>query len=265
MQRAIGDILLDVDEDSGIAVITLNRPERRNAMNNALTSGILQGLDELRTNERIHCVMTKAAGGVAFCAGGDLFEIRDRRLHPEKYADQRPIGSTDVAQAFLSVPQATMAVVEGYCLGAGMTVIAGHDLVVAAETAEFGMPEVLRGTQSTNAAPLLAWHLPIKKLLFLTLSGRSIDAFEAERAGLVSKVVPKAELYVYAEALARDIGRHDLRALHLGKRLGYGVRGRSLEEGWEYGTQLAGAIEGGRDSFADLERYLRSQKRTSSS
>ncbi len=261
MERAIGGILLDVDEAEGVARISLNRPQRRNALSHDMYQGILTAVEEVRENARVKCVMTMAAGGVAFCAGGDLFEMRERRRRPGRYEDRPALSTTVLHEALRSLPQTTMAVVEGYCVGGGMTLLAAHDLAIAATTAEFGLPEVLRGTQSANAIPVLGKHLPLKVLLFLALTGHTMDAYEALRAGLVSKVVPRDEIHDYAASLARQIASHHLGALQLGKRIAYETRDMTCQEGWAHGSRLAAGMGGLPDPVADVEGYLRRQKR----
>ena len=105
------------------------------------------------------------------------------------------------------LPQVTVAKVRGWCLGGGLALINGHDLVISSDTAKFGMPEVIRGSYGATATPSL-FHagIPFKKAFYISLTGRNLTGTEAERIGLVSQVVPEQELDSFVETLAKEIG-----------------------------------------------------------
>lgn len=260
MQRAIRAILLDMNEADGVAKIILNRPEKRNAMNQEIVLGVMEALEEIRANERIGCILTMAAGGVAFCAGMDLFEMRDHYSHPEKYPSWTDV--TVMHETIRTFPKVTVAVVDGFCLGGGMTLVASHDLAVASDKAEFGLPEVIRGSYATNATPVLAQHIPLKKLFFLNLTGRNMDAEEAERAGLISKVVPKEELNNYAYTLAKEVAGHSRTAMQFGKEVAYAARDMTYLDGWQHSRRRSRELHEVANPLTDVEGYLQSQKRS---
>lgn len=259
MQRAVHAILLDLNEADGVAKIILNRPEKRNAMNQGIVLGVMAALEEIRANDRIGCILTMAAGGIAFSAGMDLFEMRDHHAHPEKYPDWLDI--TIMHETIRTFPKVTVAVVDGFCLGGGMTLVASHDLAIASDTAEFGLPEVIRGSYATNATPVLQKHIPLKKLFYLNLTGRSLDAEEAERAGLISKVVPKEELQNFAYTLAKEVAGHSLTAMQFGKEVSYASRDMNYQDAWQYSRRRSQELHQVADPLTDVEGYLKSQKR----
>ena len=258
MELQSGAVLLDFFEEDGVARITLNRPERRNAINMALTAGVLEALKLIEPRDDIGCVMTVAAGGVAFCSGVDLFEGRDRRDHPEKYQDIPPVEG-DMYEAIRLFPKPTLAVVEGLCIGVGICLMAWHDLAVAAETAQFSVPGVIRGSYAVGPSTKLPIHLSLKRMLYLLESARYIDGIEADRWGLVSKAVPRDQLYDYSYTLAKEVASHSHVALKYGKRVVYGV----MESHYKAGVD---ALELGKDMIPDvdpmgnLEGYLQSQR-----
>lgn len=252
-------VLLDLFEEDGVARITLNRPERRNAINTALVRGVIEALERVRDNERIGCVMTVSAGGIAFCAGQDLYEMRERYQKPEKFKGLPD--ALDMHHAIRNFPKVTLAVVDGYCLGGGITLVCSHDLAIASDTAQFGLPEVIRGSYARNATAVLPQYVPLKKVLFLNLTGRSLDGVEAERAGLVSKVVPRDQLYDYSYQLAKEIADHSGVALEYGKKVAYASQELGFERGLELSVFASDAMRRRTDPLADVEGYLKSQKR----
>ena len=201
-------LLLDQDAD-GVAVITLNRPEVRNAINLELAQEMHAALDRLAADPRTRvAILTGAIGGdpaaagaAAFASGADIRELRGRRA-PDAL---RGINSN----MFLKVeqfPLPTIAAVRGVALGGGCELALACDIRVAGETARFGQPEVglgiLPAAGATYRLPRLVGHGRARELIF---TGRIIDADEALRIGLVSSVVPDDEVVPHARAMARTI------------------------------------------------------------
>ena len=260
MELSGGAILLDIFDEDGVARVTLNRPERRNAMNRAMRAGLLEALKLVEPRDDIGCVMTVAAGGVAFCSGGDLYEIRDRRDHPEKYQEVEPDEDVDLFEAIRFFPKPTLAVVDGFCLGAGLHLMIVHDLAVASETAQLAMPEVFRGSYGPTVSPKLPIYTPLKKFFYLQLTGRYIDGIAADRWGMVTKAVPRDQLYDYSYALAKEIASHSHVALKYGKKVVYGVMEPHFEAGRK-AAELGRALDEEVDALANLEGYLQSRKK----
>ncbi|HEY2296483.1 MAG TPA: enoyl-CoA hydratase/isomerase family protein [Jatrophihabitans sp.] len=187
LQSDDGAVVLSVDAD--VAVISLNRPHRLNAVNDQLVEGLLDALSEVEAGECGAALLT--GRGRAFCAGHDLKEPRGdedgllRRLEHLQEVTRRIRG--------LSVP--VIAAVHGHAVGAGAEFALGCDLVVAAEGTRFRFPEVGLGLSVTGGLtkllPLFVGPVKAKELLLL---GETIDAQEALRLGLVNRVVPPGEL-----------------------------------------------------------------------
>ena len=120
------------------------------------------------------------------------------------------------------LPQVTVAKVRGWCLGGGLALINGHDLVISAESAKFGMPEVIRGSYGATATPSL-FHagIPFKKAFYISLTGRNLTGIEAERVGLVSDVVPDKDLDSYVDTLAKELASRNGATLENAKIAAY--------------------------------------------
>src|SRR5512146_258484 len=192
----------NIDENAGIAWLTLNRPEKKNALSIALLTEVAVILRSLAENEKIRCIVTTGAGD-SYSSGRDLYDMRgqDNRRRTRGFG-----GVAEIVDIMRRLPQVTVAAVKGWCLGGGLAMINGHDLVIAADTAKFGMPEIIRGSYGATATPSL-FHsgIPMKKAFYISLTGRNLTGLEAERIGLVSQVVPENELDSYVETLAKEI------------------------------------------------------------
>ena len=260
MELQGGAVLLDFIEEDGIARITLNRPERRNAFNSAQNNGVGEALKLIEANDKIGCVITVGAGGVAFSSGNDLYEMRDRRDNPEKYKDQPSGAEENRNEALRLFSKPTLAIVDGFCLGGGLHFMCMHDIAIAADNAQLGLPEIIRGSYASAISLKLSTYIPLKKVFYLQQSGRYISGTEADQWGLVTKAVPQAELYDYSYALAKEIASHSHVALMYGKKVVYGV----VEPQFKAGRDAAHIGQGmGReiDPIENLEGYLQSQKR----
>jgi enoyl-CoA hydratase/carnithine racemase len=193
-----GAVVLTID--SGVAVISLNRPHRLNAVNDQLVDGLLDALSEVEASDCGAALLT--GRGRAFCAGHDLKEPRRddggllRRLEHLQ----------EVTRRIRGLPIPVIAAVHGHAVGAGAEFALGCDLVVAAEDARFRFPEVGLGLSVTGGLtkllPLFVGPVKAKELVLL---GEVIDAREAMRLGLVNRVVPAGELTSAAMEWARRL------------------------------------------------------------
>ena len=191
-----------------VAQITINRPEKRNALNRDAIREILAVFEELRGNDEIAVVLTTGAGDVAYCAGRDLSEFptegghgrgRDRRQEPRAY---------HVAEAIRTFPKVTIAVVNGFCLGGGITLLLPHDLAIASDKAIFGLPEIMRGfLPYPIIATMFKTLIPTKLAFELILTGKNWDAKKSMDAGLINRVVPHDQLRLEAWRWGGRIGR----------------------------------------------------------
>jgi enoyl-CoA hydratase len=190
-----------VERRGAVGIVTLNRPAALNALNAALISELAAALDELEEDAAIGAVIL-TGNEKAFAAGADVKEMVGKS-YPQIYCeDFITRGWERVAQCRKPV----IAAVAGFALGGGCEIAMMCDIVIAADTARFGQPEITLGTiPGAGGTQRLTRFAGKAKAMDLCLTGRMMDAAEAERAGLVSRVVPAAELLSEAVKIAERI------------------------------------------------------------
>ncbi|PWV98832.1 vanillin synthase /trans-feruloyl-CoA hydratase [Hoeflea marina] len=204
--------LVLVDDRGDHAVITLNRPAKRNAMSRASRAALLNALRALESGPRV-IIITGA--GEAFCAGMDLKEQAADREAGVQTANSE---WRDVNIAIRQHPAVIIAAVNGFALGGGLTLINVCDLAIAADSASMGMPEITFATYPGLAGPSTQLSLARKRAAWMILTGERINGKTAEEWGIVNRCVPAGELMPTAEALARRIAGYDPAALAASKR-----------------------------------------------
>jgi enoyl-CoA hydratase/carnithine racemase len=213
----------------GIAEITLNRPEAMNSISSAMAAELTRACAELAAAPEVRVVVFGAAGERAFCAGADLKEragLTDADIMRQRHVIRAVFG------ALLALPQPAIAAVHGFALGGGCELALSCDLVVADETATFGLPEVTVGLVPGGGGTQLALRrLGPGRAADLVLTGRKVGIDEAERLGLVDRRVPGGQAGPAALELAGQIAANSPVAVRAAKRAirhGWGV---SLEAG----------------------------------
>jgi len=192
---------LVVEPGEGFQVIRLNRPEALNALNSAMMAELTSALDAAEADDAVRCVVLTGSDR-AFAAGADIKEMSGLEF-PATYL-QDFITRTHERAARFRKP--LIAAVSGYALGGGCELAMMCDIVIAADTAKFGQPEVTLGIgPGIGGSQRLTRAVGKAKAMDLVLTGRMMDAAEAERSGLVSRVVPAAELMTEAKAAAAKI------------------------------------------------------------
>lgn len=181
-----------------VAWVTLNRPERRNAVDAAMHARLASIWAEVEANSAVRAVVLTGAGDQAFCAGDDL-KSDEGKTGTDYWLDLRPDGFGHLTlRQTLSVP--ILARVNGFALGGGMEMVIGCDLAVAADTSEFGFVEPRLGRLPLDGGIVaLIRQLPAKWAMEVLLTGRRFTAQEAVHLALVNEVVPAAELDVAVE------------------------------------------------------------------
>jgi feruloyl-CoA hydratase/lyase len=247
----------NIDEDTGIAWLTLNRPEKKNALSIALLTEVAAILRSLAENEKIRCIVTTGAGD-SYSSGRDLYDMRgqNNRRRTRGFG-----GVAEIVDIMRKLPQITVAKVRGWCLGGGLALINGHDLVVSADTANFGMPEVIRGSYGATATPSL-FHagIPFKKAFYISLTGRNLTGIEAERVGLVSQVVPEKELDGFVETLAKELASRNGATLENAKIAAYMQKDLPFDMALRADDLVQHRLRYYTNPLSDVEGYLHSQK-----
>jgi enoyl-CoA hydratase/carnithine racemase len=207
-----------VEDLSGdVARITLNRPDKRNAMNRAARAELLDALEDCRKWRSKVVILT--GSGPAFCAGVDLKEAAPEGSESSRDdAEERRTAWRNVQEEIRRHPAVVIAAVNGFALGGGLTLINTSDLAVAAEDAQIGMPEVSFGLYPGLAGPSTQLRLSAKRAAWMILSAERIDGRTAEAWGLVNRAVPAADLQATALAMAQTVARYDAVTLEWSKK-----------------------------------------------
>jgi enoyl-CoA hydratase len=194
----MSDAVLFDARDDGIAIITLNRPDARNALGKDIRAGLFAAWERFERDPALRIAILTGAGEKAFCAGGDLKEMVERRLTvPPR--DLFPVPGDNIE---LSKP--TIAAVNGVAFAGGWMIAQACDLCVASTRAQFAVTEVKVGRSSPWAAPLIHM-IPQRIMMEILLTGKPITAQRAYEIGLVNRLVEPAELMPAALALALEI------------------------------------------------------------
>lgn len=203
-------LLVQIDER--VATVTINRPDKRNALNATVRRELVDALRALRGEEEVRVVVLTGAGERAFVAGADIGEFADRTPIEQRAAMDAPRVFDEVA----AFPKPVIAMINGYALGGGCELALACDLRIAARSAKLGQPEIklgiLPGGGGTQRLPRL---VGMGRALRLVLTGELIDATEAERLGLVEWVVDDADLETRTMELARTLAGYSPVALRL--------------------------------------------------
>jgi enoyl-CoA hydratase/carnithine racemase len=233
-------VLLE-DLGDGIAWITLNRPEKRNAMSRAAREALVDALDQSTGTAKV-IVLTGA--GPAFCAGIDLTERGTAGSAAADSAAERRSTWLSVQDQIRRHPAIVIAAVNGFALGGGVTLINSSDLALAADEAQIGMPEIGFGLYPGLAGPSTQLRLNAKRAAWMILTANRISGQTAAEWGLVNRSVPAADLAGEALALARLIASRDATTLEWCKRALHEVPAHisdyssALEYGEGIGTQI---------------------------
>jgi enoyl-CoA hydratase len=223
----------------GVATITLERPESRNALNLAMCEALLTAAQGAAADASVRLVLVRANGPV-FCAGADL---KERQGMSEAQVRERRMKAFAAYAALEALPMPVIAVLEGPAVGSGCEIACACDFIVATPAASFRVPEAIRGTVgATQRLPRVLGKRLAKDLLF---TGRTLGAEEAERHGLVSRLVVPEKLEAVLTEIAKSIVEAPAQALRLAKR--------SVDRGVELDPQGALATE-----IAAIEEQLAS-------
>ena len=214
------DPIVEVDAQDGVAWLRLNRPEALNALNRPLTSALEEALERVAAMDEVR-VLVVAGRGRAFCAGNDIKEMQT--IAPDE-AEALARRHAAIVQRFSSLPQVTIAAVDGYALGGGLMLAIAQDLRVASDRARFGLPEVTLGFPPAYGIARLLDVVAGGHARDLLLTGRTIHATEALRIGLVNRVVAPPTLEASVTSLAAEIARSPRSGLSATKEIVASIR-----------------------------------------
>jgi enoyl-CoA hydratase/carnithine racemase len=250
-----GTILLRQDE-GGVATLTLNRPQARNALSRAMMGAVEEALAAIAADRSVHAVVLAAAGPV-FCAGHDLKELRS--LSGADALGEVFRQCSRMMQAIVALPQPVIAAVQGMATAAGCQLVATCDLAVAAASARFATPGVNIGLFCSTPMVALSRAVGRKTAMHMLLTGEPVDATAAERLGLVNKVVADAEVIGAATALARTIAAKSPLTVATGKVAFYRQAELPLAEAYDHAAEVMTRNMLARDAEEGIDAFL--QKR----
>jgi len=245
-------ILLREDRD-GIATLTMNRPQARNALSMGLMGELLEGLSALARDASIKVVIL-AGAGPGFCAGHDLRELRSQPRREVYQAVFRRC--SELMLALQRLPKPVIARVQGVATAAGCQLVATCDLAVAAEEARFATPGVNIGLFCSTPMVALSRAVPRKQAMEMLLTGDMVGAARAQAIGLVNRVVPAADLEDATLELARRIASKSPLTVKIGKEAFYRQAEMEVAAAYAYASEVMTENMLARDAAEGIDAFL---------
>ncbi len=240
-----------------VALITINRPEKRNALNIQTRQEGAAVLEELREDEEVRVVVFTGAGDKAFIAGADIAEFAGRTAITQRDV----MTARSLFTAIDTFPKPVIAMVNGYCLGGGCELALACDLRIASDTAVFGQPEINLGIiPGGGGTQRLTRLIGEGKAMEMILTGDSVDAQTALALGLVNMVVPFAELEAKTMELANRIAEKSPVALRLAKEAVKTASRSNLDEGLRREVDLFALCFSSEDKDEGVRAFLEKRK-----
>ncbi len=228
----MSQLVLRTCPEPGVVLLTINRPERRNALNSDVLRALIGHFEDCATDLDARAIVLTGAGDKAFCAGGDLSPgdatggllgmHTDRHLFVDLFETMNHCGRPIIAR------------VQGHCLAGGLGLMLACDMAVASEHATFGTPEIKVGLFPMMIMALIFRNIGRKKGMELVLTGERVDAAEAERIGLVNRVVPAEALDEEVMAMARRVAGYSPAILRLGRDAFYNQQDMPFRQALEF-------------------------------
>jgi enoyl-CoA hydratase len=262
MSTSDGPIRFEVD--SGVARVTINRPDKRNSLTVESVVRLARAWRAIEEDPSVRVAILTGAGDKAFCSGADLGTliplITDRREPQDEWDREFKENPRIFNQALLRTHTFTVpviAAVRGFALAGGSELAMGADIIVAAEDAVFGLPEVARGlVPGGGGIARLSRGVPYAFAAEVVLTGDHISAGDAHRMGIVNRVVPSAEVLPSAEAIARRMARNAPIAMRKAKEGLIRCRGVSLGEAFHVENELVAAIAKTEDAHEGPRAFM---------
>jgi enoyl-CoA hydratase/carnithine racemase len=260
MNRQKGEVMtyhtLKYLVENGIGYVTLNRPEKRNALSVSLLKDLAQCLGAVARDPEVRVVIVRGEGKV-FCAGHDMSEMVGGKI---TYYEEIFGVCVDVMEKIQGLPQPVIAQVHGVATAAGCQLVAACDLAVASDDARFGTPGVKIGLFCTTPAIPLVRAIGRKRAMEMLLTGRMISAQEAVEYGLVNKTVPVEALADETRALAEEIAEASPLTLRIGKEAFYNQVNLVDRQAYAYGKEVMVKSLCTQDAREGLGAFLEKRK-----
>ena len=240
-----------------VALVTINRPDKLNALSQQVRDEILEVLGSVRTDDGIGVVVITGAGEKSFIAGADISEFEGRSPMDQRHAMRFP----RIFDVMADFPKPVIAMINGFCLGGGCELAMSCDMRIASETARFGQPEIklglIPGGGGTQRLPRL---VGLGNAMRLILTGDMIPAAEAKEIGLVDLVVPPEELEAKTMELANRIASKSPKTLEVAKQAVRASERMAIEEGILYERDLFCLCFSTEDMKEGVEAFLQKRK-----
>jgi enoyl-CoA hydratase len=244
-----------VETKGAVGVITLNRPQALNALNGQLIGEVNKAIDRFEKDKGIGCVVITGSEK-AFAAGADIKEMQSRRF-PATYMDDRFAEWDRIGQRHKPI----IAAVAGFALGGGCELAMMCDFIICADNAKFGQPEINLGVMpGAGGTQRMAKAIGKAKTMDLCLTGRMMDAAEAERSGLVARVVPLAELMTETMKAAQTIAAKSQVAARMNKETINRAFETTLAEGLRFERRLFSAMFATADQKEGMAAFAEKRK-----
>ncbi|MGH9594879.1 MAG: enoyl-CoA hydratase/isomerase family protein [Bryobacteraceae bacterium] len=241
-----------------VARITLNRPEKRNALNTEMLAALREALQRAADDPTVRVLLIQGAG-VDFCAGLDLTEVlKFAEDAAGTLASARRLGELYIAMR--RHPKPIVAAVQGRALGGGAGLATASDLILAAESAQIGYPEVNIGFIPAIVTAMLRRAVGERQAFELAVGGEPIRARQAQAIGLINRVYPDAEFESAVDQYVFALAQKSATAMSLAKNLLYEMDGMSFEAAIAAGAQANARARSTDDFKAGVERFLRARK-----
>ena len=218
--------------DDGVATITLDRPEQRNALNGQMLAGLRDALRAARDDEQVRVVILTGAGDRAFCAGADLSGFAAGTTDLQRHLDRG--GFVDVFLACQKLGKPLVGCINGHALAGGFGLALCCDLLVCADTATFGTPEIKVGVWPMMIMSIVTRNLGRKRAMEMFMTGARVDAATALDWGFVNRVVPAAEVRERAHAWAAELAGWSQLIMRLGRDAFYATELLDFETALRY-------------------------------
>lgn len=207
-----------LDKQGCIAKITINRPEKRNAISKGVIQGMISALKQIENDAAIKVVTTTGAGKIAWSAGYDM-DYLSGLIHGDPSKPDE--SGLELNETIRNSSKITIAAVNGFCLGGAVTLLLSHDLAIASDKAQIGLPEIFRGFPPRYVVGALVRAIPVKPAMEMLVTGRNLSAAESQQIGLINRVVPDSELEEASGRWAEEIAQYDGITLNYTKKSVY--------------------------------------------
>lgn len=243
---------ITVDVEDHISLIKLNRPDALNALNQQLLGELMEAIEAADANDSVRCIVLTGSDK-AFAAGADIKEMSKM-----SFAEVNAVNLfADAGNRIAQIRKPVIAAVAGYALGGGCELAMACDFIIAADTAKFGQPEINLGViAGMGGSQRLTLAVGKAKSMDMNLTGRFMDAEEAERAGLVSRVVPAKKLMEEAMGAAQKISEKSMIAVRTGKEAVSRSFEVPLAEGLLFERRVFHSLFATEDQTEGMEAFL---------